>query len=185
MKALGCAAALLVALGSNAIAGEEHQLFHKGYWSTVLHVTDEGNMFCETGTSVDKPNGHVEQISLVSSGNGLQIFLYNSALDYEEGKTIVIGLQVDRGPVNEFEFISLGGGSLVSTVGDAYLTSSLETFMKGLRLRTVNVNTNRVVTEYSLKGSYANTLKLVECVRYASNSTVGYGSPSTASSEYY
>ena len=164
MKHLATLTAMFALVASSSLAAERHYIFSEKFWGTDLQVREDGSRFCSTGSTLKKPNDHFERLQLVTNGQDAMLRLHNSALDFDRGEILPIGLQVDSGPVVEYTFVSAGGGTLYAPSGPGF-PDDLDAFRRGQRLRTVNLYSHEVVSEYSLAGSAVNTLHLGDCAK--------------------
>ena len=181
MKHLATLATVLVLAATSSFAEERRYVFSEKFWGTDLVIFDDGSMVCTTGSTLRKPNDHIERLELVTSGSDAMLRLYNSAFDYEEGEVLPIGFQVDRGPVVEYTFVSAGDGALFAPTGPNF-ADHIEAFKRGQRLRTVNLYSQKVVSEYSLAGSSVNTRHLSDCAEKIGPTGRDYGPSGTTSS---
>ncbi len=164
---MGKLVALLTAftfLATSGDAEERRYVFAEKFWATDLVILDDGSMRCTTGSTLRKPNNNIERLEIVTSGSDAMLRLFNSAFDYDEGEVLAIGLQVDSGPVVEYTFVSSGEGALFAPTGPNF-AEDIKAFRKGHRLRTVNLYSQEIVSEYNLAGSSVNTQHLSECAK--------------------
>ncbi len=164
MKRLATLTTAFALAATSSLAAERHYIFSEKFWGTDMHLHADGTRHCSTGSTLRKPNGHVERLELVTSGRDAMLMLSNTALDHDRGAILPIGLQIDRGPVVEYTFVSAGGGTFYAPVGPGF-HDDLDAFKKGQRLRTVNLYSQEVVSDYSLAGSAVNSLHLADCAK--------------------